>query len=292
MDESGLKLIGDSSRAEVCSQSAGAAAERPPQYHRSPLPEEVCLESGQAHLWILELDLSAGARAELLAVLSADERKRADRFLFDHHRNRFIAGRGALRVLLSSYTGVDPDDLCFNYGPSGKPFLVSSPGEPDLHFNLAHSENLGLLAISRLPGLGVDLEQIRWLDDFDALVERFFSPRESSVFQPLPPEAKPEAFFNLWTRKEAWLKATGEGIGYSLNRVEVTFLPSEPARLLNLPDGQGSVQEWTLRELKPAAGYVGAVAVNATDLRINCCQWPLSQAAPEFQSDLRKCSNR
>src|SRR5262249_48669543 len=122
-------------------------------------------------------------------------------------------------------------------------------------------EDLALIAITRLGAIGVDVEQIRPVADAGELVERFFSPRENILFTALPDNQKNAAFFNLWTRKEAWLKATGEGIAHSLNRVEVTFLPGEPAQLLALPEKPGLISDWTLRALTPASGFVSAVAL-------------------------------
>jgi 4'-phosphopantetheinyl transferase len=164
-----------------------------------------------------------------------------------------------------------PDELRFEYGPNGKPKLAAPLVESRVFFNLAHSEDLGLIALTRLGPIGIDVEQIRPVTDADELVTRFFSSRETALFQTLPTSQKNTAFFNLWTRKEAWLKATGEGIAHSLNRVEVTFLPGEPAQLLGLPETPGLKSDWALRELTPATGFVGAVAL--PDLQFSICNY-------------------
>jgi len=130
--------------------------------------------------------------------------------------------------------------------------------------------------------LGLDVEGIRTVKDVAELVQRFFSARENSLFQELSPEQKNIAFFNLWTRKEAWLKATGQGISQNLNRVEVSFLPGESARLLALPEAFHSPNNtWSLHELVPAPGFVGALAICAEKLRISCRQWRYEES-PTF----------
>jgi 4'-phosphopantetheinyl transferase len=209
-------------------------------------------------------------------MLSNDERERAARFHFDRHRNRFIAGRGILRSLLASYLDCQPDDVQFSYGPNGKPALAGKFAGSKFNFNLAHSESLALIAVTRLDAVGIDVEKIRPVTDASELVERFFSPRENALFQQLADDQKSIAFFNLWTRKEAWLKATGEGIGQLLALVEVTFLPSEPARFLGLPRHHAAKTNWLVRELSPAPDFVGAIALPAVQPSIFHFQHPIA----------------
>jgi len=226
-----------------------------------PLPPARCsLGASDVHVWAAHLDLNLEALARLAAILSEEEQQRAARLRFERHHNRFIAARGILRSLLATYLDYAPDLLQFGYGPNGKPALSGPFARSGLSFNLAHSENLALIAVSHSGPLGVDVEYIRPLSDTDELVARFFSSRENALFRALPDGQKNAAFFNLWTRKEAWLKATGEGIAHSLNRVEVTFLPGEPAQLLALPEKPTLNRDWVLRELTPRTGFVGAVA--------------------------------
>jgi 4'-phosphopantetheinyl transferase len=227
-----------------------------------PLPPARCLLGpSDVHVWAAHLALQLEPLNRLAAILSEEEQQRAARFRLEMHRNRFIAARGILRLLLSTYLDCAPDGLRFEYGANGKPALTGHFAESSLFFNLAHSENLALIAVTHLGTIGVDVEQIRPVDDADELVARFFSARENALFQGLSCDEKNIAFFNLWTRKEAWLKATGEGIAHSLNRVEVTFLPSEPARLLALPHCSESSEGWHISELLPASGFVGALAL-------------------------------
>jgi 4'-phosphopantetheinyl transferase len=236
------------------------------------------LAAGEVHVWSLPLDISQSYLASVTELLSPDERKRADRFRFKAHRNQFVVGRGLLRVILGRYCDVPPERLRFNYGPKGKPELTPGEGARPtggaLHFNLAHSEGVGVLAVTRTAPVGVDVEQVRRLLEFRELVGQFFSVREAAEFSRLPWEQQPAAFFNLWTRKEALLKATGEGIAHSLNRVEVSFLPGEPARVLSLPAESWAGGEWSLVDLAISPSYAGALALPVRNVVVSQFQIP------------------
>ncbi len=227
-------------------------------------------EAAEVHVWAAALDIPAPGLKQAAACFSPSEMERAARFHFGLHRDRFVAGRSLLRILLGRYLGVVPAAIEFTAGINGKPALAGPFTQCALEFNLAHSENLALLAVTRAGPVGVDVEAARPLDDFVELVERFFSPRERWLFRRLPDDQKPAAFFNLWTRKEAWLKATGEGIAGLLNRVEVSFLPGEQARLLEVPRKLAAGRSWQLCDLSPAVGFVGALALGAAELRVRC----------------------
>jgi 4'-phosphopantetheinyl transferase len=241
-------------------------------------PGKVALGAIDVHVWAVSLEPPAGFIPRCAAILSPDETERATHFRFDKHRNRFIVGRAILRSLLGRYLDCPPRQLEFVYGLHGKPALAGHFAEA-LHYNLAHSEDLLLVAVTRIGAIGVDVEQIRAVSEADDLVERFFSPRENGLFKILSANEKNIAFFNLWTRKEAWLKATGEGIAHSLNRVEVTFLPGESAELLALPQHSDSNSNWVLRELIPAAGFIGALALPNLRFTISRFQFPIPQLA-------------
>jgi 4'-phosphopantetheinyl transferase len=236
-------------------------------------PADLSLAADEIHVWTASIDIASPGLAELESTLVEEERARAARFRFDLHRNRFIAGRGFLRTILGRYLAIAPAELEFSYGPNGKPSLSPAYVAAPLPFNLAHSEGLALLAITRLGQIGADVELVKRIDDAQELVSRFFSARENALFQKLSTDQQPQAFFNLWTRKEAWLKATGEGIGHSLNRVEVSFLPGEPARLLALPDGHAKGDRWSLISLDPGPPFVAAVATTIQDPKLKCWRW-------------------
>src|SRR5581483_5548860 len=152
----------------------------------------------------------------------------------------------------------------------GKPSFTPEFSGHGLHFNLAHSSDLAVIAIARRGPLGVDVERIRTVREVEDLVARFFCARENEQFQKLPEAERPGAFFNLWTRKEALLKATGEGIGHRLNQVEVSFLRGEPARLISISGDARTAAEWFLSAFAPADRFVGAVAIQSPELRIRC----------------------
>jgi len=240
-------------------------------------PDHLSLGTSDVHVWAAHLDPPTEELVRFAASLSRDEQERAARFRFERHRIRFIAARGVLRSILATHLDCAPHELQFEYGRNGKPVLATPFADIGLSFNLAHSEDLALIAVTRAKSIGVDVEQIRPVTDVDELVTRFFSPCESALFQTLPTTQKDAAFFNLWTRKEAWLKATGEGIAHSLNRVEVTFLPDEPARLVALPENSGPSEAWVIRELLPARGFVGAVALPNLQFAICNLQFPIPE---------------
>lgn len=233
-------------------------------------PQPLRLNANEVHVWSFRLDAPSMSLASFLSLLSQDEHERARRFHFDIHRNRFVVGRAMLRLLLSRYLQIPAQSLEFNYGHFGKPALAGTLNGTQLRFNLAHSDELALVAITRTGEIGVDLERVRPPTDMNELVARFFSSREARQFQKLPLEQKPIAFFNLWTRKEAWLKATGQGIGHLLNQVEVSFLPGERARLLTLPESLGSNSKWSLHELSTGPGFVASLAVARERPQIIC----------------------
>jgi 4'-phosphopantetheinyl transferase len=132
-----------------------------------------------------------------------------------------------------------------------------------------------LVAVARTWEIGIDVERIRPLPDAEGIAERFFTRRESEDLRELPAAQKLPAFFTLWTRKEAWLKATGDGITDCLSQLEVPFLAGEPTRLISLPSKtEVAHKDWTLRELTPALGFVGALAAPTNDIRLNCWRWP------------------
>jgi len=215
---------------------------------------------GIVHVWVGSVDLPASTLARAIEIFSRDELARAARFHFDKDRNRYIAAHSYLRRLLGAYLSVRPHELRFEHNAKGKPALVGTAAGTGVQFNLTHSDSLMLVAVSSDVQVGVDVESIRSLPDAEELVARFFSCRERLKFKSLPQEQRDIAFFNLWTRKEAWLKATGEGISNLLDQVEVGFVPGEPACLDQLPPGFPGTGNWTICDLAPEPGFAAAVA--------------------------------
>jgi len=233
-------------------------------------PDELRLAGHEVHVWAASLRVSSDVLTGLTATLSPLEKEHAGKFKFDLHRNRFIAGRGLLRTILGRYLQISPSKLDFVYSPQGKPALDLKSGGAGLHFNLTDTEDLVLFVVTHIGPVGVDVESIRPVKEMGDLVARFFSQRENELFQKVSPDKKPTAFFNLWTRKEALLKATGEGITRSLNLVEVSFLPDEPACVLAISGDLEKAASWSLHALSPAPGFVGAVAIQARNTSLRC----------------------
>jgi 4'-phosphopantetheinyl transferase len=206
------------------------------------------------HVWKVALDQPP---KEFRAVLSADERERASRFRVERGADRYTVARGALRIMLGRYTGTPPEALVFQYNGFGKPELTGS----DVCFNLSHSHDIALVAAVRGRAVGVDVERIREQVLSDRIAERFFAPAEARAIATLPQDQQAQAFFNCWTRKEAWIKARGEGLSIPLDSFEVTLAPGEPARLVATRPDEKEAARWTLRELECGPEYVAALAV-------------------------------
>jgi 4'-phosphopantetheinyl transferase len=232
-------------------------------------PPNAILPQGQeVHVWRASLAAEPEEVARFSAMLSPEEQSRADRFRFPEHRDAFVAAHGILRELLGRTLAKEPSALAFSANAYGKPCFPPGSQFADIHFNLSHSGGRALYAIAKIGEVGVDLEQIRPLSDLPALANRVLSPREAPIFFSLPPSVQVESFFTCWTRKEAYLKARGEGFRIEPSSFEVTFAPGAPAAIVG-----EEYSEWTLRELAPAAGYVGAVAVKATAFDLKLWDW-------------------
>ncbi|HEX8139722.1 MAG TPA: 4'-phosphopantetheinyl transferase superfamily protein [Pyrinomonadaceae bacterium] len=239
-------------------------------------PRSPRLEKNEIHVWLIQLGQPAQKLMSQHSILSAEERERASNFHFDHHRQRYIVAHLALRLILSQYQGESPDRLRFRSNAYGKPALDLEEVEggcETLHFNLSHSEDLALLAVSRGRALGVDIESIRPDFAHQQIAERFFSEREAATLDALPRSLQPEAFFNCWTRKEAYIKARGEGLSLALDGFDVSLVPGERAALLSVRDDPEEALRWSLRELPIGPGYAGALAVEGHDWRLKCWRW-------------------
>ena len=184
--------------------------------------------AGEVHVWQAGLAASPEDVARLQAGLSDDERARAARFLFDRHRRRFVVARATLRAMLARYTGRPAASLVFEYGPHGKPALV---GAGDVRFIVAHWDELAVYAVTRGAAVGVDVERLREVHEADRIAERFFSVPERDELRALPEASRSAGFFTCWTRKEAYVKARGEGLAHPLDAFAVSATPSSPARL-------------------------------------------------------------
>jgi 4'-phosphopantetheinyl transferase len=209
--------------------------------------------AGRVDVWTVWL----GREAAAPELLSSDEAARASRFVFDRHRRRYVACRSTLRVLLGSYLGEPASDLCFTYTNYGKPELAGRA----ISFNVSHCDDLALIAVTLKHRLGVDIERLRPLEDLDGVAWTVFSSSELATLDTVPRHLKADAFFNCWTRKEAFIKAVGEGFSFPLKEFDVTLRPGEAAELVSIRAGGSEAQDWALFDLRPAEEFVGAVAV-------------------------------
>lgn len=238
-----------------------------------PAPERFTLDGDEVHVWNAALDQSPSIVNTLFSLLAPDEQDRAANYYFREDCDRYIVARAVLRTIIGGYLEMSPEQLRFCYGPFGKPALQSDSEEKELRFNVAHSGGQALYAFSRQRELGIDIEHLRENFDYLEIAEHYFSRRENSTLRALAPEAQALAFFNCWTRKEAYLKAHGAGLSFPLKRFDVSLVPGEPARLLSVDDDARAAARWSLQEISVASGYVAALVVAGHDWRLKCWQW-------------------
>lgn len=224
-------------------------------------------------MWRAALDQPAAQLTQLAGLLAPDEQLRANRFHFERDRQRFIAGRAILRTILGRYLGCAGSELQFSYGPRGKPALAKPAAEPPFYFNLAHSGGLAVIALAHQQEVGVDVEQIRPITDIEQIVRRFFAEQEQATLLALPVEQRETAFFNGWTRKEAYLKALGDGLARPLDQFCVTLAPGDPVRLVSINGVGDDASPWLLESFDPAPGYAAAVAVREQAWRFSYWDW-------------------
>jgi 4'-phosphopantetheinyl transferase len=227
--------------------------------------------AGVVHLWRVDLGVPPRQLERLRATLSPDELVRAVRYRAERDRRRFVAGRGALRDILARYTDVDPVRLRFRYGRAGKPELDGDVVA--VRFNVSHCDDLALVAVTGRYSVGVDVERVRELPDLEGMAAIVLSERERSVLGGLAGARRVRAFFECWTRKEAFVKAVGDGLRMPVERIEVSLAPGAPPRLLRVAGDRRSAQRWTLRALAPGHGYVGALAVEGHGVRVSLRRW-------------------
>lgn len=219
-------------------------------------------------MWRVALDPPAAHVDALADLLSPDERTRATRLRAAERRRRFVVARGVLRTILARYLDAEPASLRFDYGPHGKPALMAAP----LRFNLSHSHDLALVAVAREREVGIDVERVRDTVEVARLAARFFSPPEQALLAALSPADRPGAFFRLWTCKEAYLKATGEGMSRALGTLDVTGAANTRAPQVLV---RGAVDDrFTLHGLRPDPGYAAALAVGSGATRLSGWRWP------------------
>lgn len=232
------------------------------------------LARAQVHVWQFSLDRTAAELDQFAVLLSDDEHQRAARFLRPELRERFTAGRGLLRLILSRYLELAPESLEFAYNGYGKPTLAGRAAPAGLEFNLSHSGGLALLGLALGRAIGVDVEVVRDNVRCESLAERFFSPEEVADLISLPAADRRLAFFRCWTRKEAYIKALGRGLSVPLDGFRVSLLPDQPAALLAVRDEPAEPQRWQFQALDPGSGHLAAVAVERPVETFWLAEWP------------------
>ena len=224
---------------------------------------------GELHVWKINLHPPADAAWDVLGhTLTHDEHQRAERFRFESDRRRFIHARGWMRIILGGYLGMSARQIRFAYGHAGKPLLANPmPGSTAVAFNLSHSQELALLAVANTTRLGIDIEKRR--TDFPGftIARQFFAEKEVAALHAMPEERRQEAFWYGWTRKEAWIKALGDGLSFPLKQFEVSLDPEPAAALLDVSGDPLEASRWQLFSFVPEADYLAAVAIEGREWR-------------------------
>lgn len=233
-------------------------------------PTELVLKDNEVHVWKVNQQQQLNA---LWKHLSHDERAKAERFHFQKDRNEFVLARGVLRQLISYYIKVPAHRLSFQYTAYAKPYLSEEFCSSRLKFNVSHSHGIILLAFTIGRELGIDVEQMRADFATEEIARNFFSTHEVSTLQSLPETLRVEAFYNAWTRKEAFIKAIGEGLSIPLNKFDVTLAPGESARLLATRIEGEFTAKWSMKSLECDRGFKAAIAVEGIDWQLKCFQW-------------------
>ncbi len=231
------------------------------------------LLENEIHIWRTSLQVETLVLHTLQQMLSKEEVFRAKRFHFERDRRRFIVARGILRSLLGRYLHTNPGTLNFDCNAYGKPSLGFPLSESKLHFNISHSHEVVLFAFTRDRQIGVDVEYMRSDIDYEHLARHSFSSNEQAAFYALPSAQRQLAFYHCWTRKEAYIKARGQGLSLPLDLFDVSLVPDEPAMLLSSREDPQEVIRWSFQNLLSYPGYAGAFAVEGYGWQVNCWQW-------------------
>jgi 4'-phosphopantetheinyl transferase len=244
-------------------------------------PDFVEPRRDEVHVWRASLKIAPTRVQSLSQLLSDDERERAGRFRFQRDRGKFITSRALLRILIGRYLHKRPSEIKFSYGRNGKPFLANKD-DLAVRFNLSHSKELVLYAVTQGREIGIDIEHISEQVETDPIAGRFFSSSEVAALRALPRGLQRRAFFTCWTRKEAYIKARGGGLSMPLDKFTVSLSPGESALLLDVQWDPEEVSRWSLAEINPDPRYIAALAVEGHDWLLR--RWKLSSYAPALDA--------
>lgn len=228
------------------------------------------LMENEVHVWLVPLNVPT-MLSRYQQVLTEEELAQAQRFYFERDRLHWTIARAVLRLLLSHYTGVVPSYIELDKNAYGKPFIAQNASA--LRFNLSHSGDFALYAFAWQREVGIDIEYMRDNVAYDELAAHVFSSREREVLRTLSPILKHQAFYNAWTRKEAYIKARGLGLSLPLDLFDVSLLPDEPAALLASREDEREVSRWSMHALPTSVNYAGALVVEGRDWLLCCWQW-------------------
>ncbi len=216
-------------------------------YNWSIPAEKNSINENEVHIWVAHLTVSPSRIKQYYPLLSTDEKERSERFVHFIHRKRFIASHGFMRTAIASYLDCDADELIFKQEKKGKPYLYTNKPSPPLQFNLSHSNNLALLAICKTKAVGVDVEFMERKNEWKKIAQRFFTPDEQAALFSLDENLQQQAFFTIWTRKEAHMKVVGEGLYLAPSQFNVS-VPPEAAAFINYTEKTHS-QHWQMQDI-------------------------------------------
>ncbi|HKD14042.1 MAG TPA: 4'-phosphopantetheinyl transferase superfamily protein [Candidatus Angelobacter sp.] len=231
------------------------------------------LAENAVHIWQIHLVAKEDRINWYRKLLSVDEIQRSDHFYRERDKARFVVARSAMRMILAEYLHVPPQELAFSYTAKGKPEFVSDFNESGIKFNLSHSRDFAFLAVTQGLCVGVDIEFINHEFAADDVAARFFSPNEISALRALSPGERAGAFFECWTRKEAYIKATGEGLSLPLDSFDVAFGPGVPPALLRVEVFPQELSRWSMYNLSVPQGYAAALVVEGKQHQLRQARW-------------------
>jgi 4'-phosphopantetheinyl transferase len=233
-------------------------------------PDNLILREEEAHIWLADLKFNECFQTSFLELLSPDEKIRAHKFRFAKDRRNFIIARGILRSLIGKYLEINPAEISFQYSEFGKPGIADNHS---MQFNISHSQDIALFAFVKKINVGVDVEFVNPDIEVKDIAKKYFSPNEVLNLFALPEKQHTLGFFNCWTRKEAFIKAVGEGLSFPLDQFEVSLEPDKPAKLLATDWEPNAVSEWSIYSMSPGANFVGCVAIEGLIKEIKFWNW-------------------
>lgn len=236
-------------------------------------PADLKWSEDEIHVWQASLNIPVADLSLLHQFLSQEEVAKAKQFYFEKNRHHYVGAHGILRILLSRYLNTSPDQLRFDYNAYGKPSLAFPFRESTVTFNMSHAHEIALYVFAHTRQVGIDVEYICSDIEYEQLAKYSFSPNELAVFCALPAALKQQAFFNCWTRKEAYIKAKGKGLSLPLEQFDVSLSPDEPATLLESREVPSNTKQWLLQELCLDPGYVGALAIEGSGWQLSCWKY-------------------